>query len=504
MALTPKKVYALLKKYTDDSIAGGGISAGKNCVINSITPITGGNRVEFQWTLDNGTVKTDTMDVMDGEDGAPGADGHDGAPGADGLTPSISITTITGGHRVTVTIGTSSQYFDVMDGEKGEDGEPGQDGAPGVGVPTGGSQGPVLKKKSGTDYDTEWADESGGGSEHGIPSGGSEGQLLSKKTNDDFDVQWVDPESSTQEQSDWAETDTGDVSYIKNKPQNLVQDANYVHTDYNYDSTAKGIVDNVTTALSNKVDKNGTDRLMTAAEGTKLSGIETNAQVNVLEGVQVNGTDLTITNKKVNVNISGKADKVVGATSGNFAVLDSNGNLVDSQKSPSSYYLKNDTYSKTEVDNLISALKSGAFEVVSVLPTTDISTSTIYLLPKTVGTSTSNIYEEWICLDTTTTPATWELIGDTQIDLSNYVQKSSTVGLLKNNGSVDTNTYLTANDITGKANKSEMSVVDGTGADADKTTITLKDGTSATVLKSHQNINGKQDTIEISGKKVLI
>lgn len=49
--------------------------------------------------------------------------------------------------------------------------------------------------------------------------------------------------------------------------------------------------------------------------------------------------------------------------------------------------------------------------------------------------------------------------------------------------------------ISGKADKSEMSVVAGTGADADKTTITLKSGTSATVLTQHQNISGKQDTI---------
>lgn len=43
---------------------------------------------------------------------------------------------------------------------EGEDGEP---GTPGVGVPSGGTTGQVLKKASGTDYDTEWADESGGG-----------------------------------------------------------------------------------------------------------------------------------------------------------------------------------------------------------------------------------------------------------------------------------------------------------------------------------------------------
>lgn len=44
-----------------------------------------------------------------------------------------------------------------------------------------------------------------------------------------------------------------------------------------------------------------------------------------------------------------------------------------------------------------------------------------------------------------------------------------------------------------KAEKSEMSVTIGTGADADKTTITLKEGVSATVLNAHQDISGKAD-----------
>ena len=40
----------------------------------------------------------------------------------------------------------------------------GADGTNGVGVPAGGTTGQVLKKKSGADYDAEWANESGGGS----------------------------------------------------------------------------------------------------------------------------------------------------------------------------------------------------------------------------------------------------------------------------------------------------------------------------------------------------
>lgn len=61
--------YALSKGFTSESLLGGGSVVGKNVTISSITPIEGGNRVTFSYTLDNGTVKTSTMDVMDGKDG---------------------------------------------------------------------------------------------------------------------------------------------------------------------------------------------------------------------------------------------------------------------------------------------------------------------------------------------------------------------------------------------------------------------------------------------------
>lgn len=49
------------------------------------------------------------------------------------------------------------------------------------------------------------------------------------------------------------------------------------------------------------VAKNGTDRLMTAAEGTKLAGIAAGAQANILEIVKINGTALEIKDKSVNI-----------------------------------------------------------------------------------------------------------------------------------------------------------------------------------------------------------
>lgn len=73
--------------------------------------------------------------------------------------------------------------------------------------------------------------------------------------------------------------------------------------------------------------------------------------------------------------------------------------------------------------------------------------------------------------------------GIPSTDLSSAVQTSL--------GKADT----AVQDVSGKADKSEMSVTDGTGADADKVTIQLKSGTSATVLKTHQSITGKADKV---------
>ena len=68
--------------------------------------------------------------------------------------------------------------------------------------------------------------------------------------------------------------------------------------------------------LDTKVDKVSGKQLSTedytTAEKTKLAGIATGAQVNVIESVSVDGTALTITNKGVNVDLSGKVDKVDG------------------------------------------------------------------------------------------------------------------------------------------------------------------------------------------------
>lgn len=157
------------------------------------------------------------------------------------------------------------------------------------------------------------------------------------------------------------------------------------------------------------------------------------------------------------------------------------------------YYLKSDTYTKAEVQQLIAAIKQFTYQSVAELPTASASTmGIIYLVPSS-DPQAQNIKDEFITIDNGSeaqTRYTWEQIGSTAIDLSGYVTTSALNTALAN--------YTTTADLTtllsGKADKSEMSVTDGTGADADKTTIQLKSGTSATVLKSHQDISGKENS----------
>ena len=71
----------------------------------------------------------DTGVSATGPAGPTGAAGPKGDPGDDGVTPEITVTDITGGHRVTITDGSGTETFDVMDGAKGDTGNTGATGA---------------------------------------------------------------------------------------------------------------------------------------------------------------------------------------------------------------------------------------------------------------------------------------------------------------------------------------------------------------------------------------
>lgn len=85
-------------------------------------------------TMDDGTTSYTTGSIRgaQGPQGVQGDPGADGSDGADGFSPTVTVTAITGGHRVSVTDATTTHTFDVFDGINGTDGADGADGADGV------------------------------------------------------------------------------------------------------------------------------------------------------------------------------------------------------------------------------------------------------------------------------------------------------------------------------------------------------------------------------------
>ena len=89
-----------------------------------------------------------------------------------------------------------------------------------------------------------------------------------------------------------------------------------------------------------------------------------------------------------------------------------------------------DTTSKTligainELKQLISLIPQFSIDVVQTLPVSDISETTIYLVPSS-DPEQGNYYEEYIYVNNT-----WELVGTTAVDLSAYYTKLEVDGLL--------------------------------------------------------------------------
>ena len=162
--------------------------------------------------------------------------------------------------------------------------------------------------------------------------------------------------------------------------------------------------------------------LMSSTHYTKLEGIAAGAQVNTIEGVQRNGTDLTpdASTKKVNVEVP-----VLGiSVNGNAVTPDASTKIADITVPTKVSDLSND--SKFQTDTEVNAAIADAigdviqpdYQVVQSLPATGVK-GTFYLVPN--SGSGQNIYDEYIWIDGDPT-GHFELLGPRAMDLSGYVR----------------------------------------------------------------------------------
>lgn len=157
-----------------------------------------------------------------------------------------------------------------------------------------------------------------------------------------------------------------------------------------------------TEGLALKVDKVSGKELSTndytTTEKNKLGGIATGAQVNVIEIVAVNNTNLTPASKRVNITVP---TKVSGLTN------DSN--------------YQTQMQVEAIVASSIGELTGFEFVIVDALPPSG-AIGKVYLVP--IAGSADNGYEEWAWIN-----GAWERLGTTEIDLTGYWSKDELVAI---------------------------------------------------------------------------
>ena len=182
------------------------------------------------------------------------------------------------------------------------------------------------------------------------------------------------------------------------------------------------LISKIKTALGGKVDvvsgKGLSTNDYTSAEKSKLSGIASGAQANVIESVKVNGTALVPSSKAVEVSVPTKVSQLTN-DSGFQNATQVNTTIVGK-----GYQTQSQVQSL--INSAVGNITSIRYEKVSSLPTTG-SNGVIYLVSHSHGTQ--DIYDEYIWISDS---KAFEKIGSTDIDLSAYVKKSELTAITTN------------------------------------------------------------------------
>lgn len=112
-------------------------------------------------------------------------------------------------------------------------------------------------------------------------------------------------------QADWNETDENSDAFIKNKPANLVQDADYVHTDNNFTSDLKTKLEGIEEGAEVNYIKSVGNNLAVDAEGNLTVTIP-EATVTGVDDTTVNGMKLALDGTNVKLVDNGLAATLTG------------------------------------------------------------------------------------------------------------------------------------------------------------------------------------------------
>lgn len=396
------------KKFTSETVLGGGAVVGKNVTISSITPIDGGNKITFSYTLDNGTVKTSTLDVMDGAAGkdgktpVKGVDYKDGEKGDNGIGITSVAKTKTEGlvdtYTITFTDGSTFNY-DVTNGKNGKDGSGSSTGEENVieSIKVNGVAQTVAEDKS-VDITVPTVD---------------------------VDKNYVDTELAKKANTDHTHTTVNGHTVESNVPV----DAKFTDTVYDDSTIKEELTKKANTSDIPSLDRYVTDEELNA-KGYLTSHQDISGKVDKVKGKSLIA-DTEIERLKSVKNYDDTEIKTELEKKANSTDIPTK---VSGLQNDSNYQTDTDVTTtltpyatKTYVGEQISNVDHLKREIVTEIPKPETADkNTIYML-KIESVTGNDKYREYLLID-----GTVQCVGDTSVDLTDYAKTTDVDKKLNN------------------------------------------------------------------------
>ena len=267
------------------------------------------------------------------------------------------------------------------------------------------------------------------------------------------------------------------------------------------------VADNV---LTMSVTRTG----VSSANWSSLTDISESFQTVITNNALADGENLTETTNKLDAKILGLALEVVTNEATVATALQSLRTIIGLEENfsipTSSTYVAGQTNIVTAIDALESRLRSveslPTFDVVVLgdaeLPTASADTYHKIYLKTATGSATQNVYKEYITVRSGVEGAytySWELIGDTAIDLTGYLKTVTVNGKAYSNAS---GSSIDLGEVVNKVESGNSNQLTATSNTADGVNTVTITPVTATVTQATDTLSSDSDVALLKGDAI--
>ena len=253
---------------------------------------------------------------------------------------------------------------------------------------------------------------------------------------------------------------------------------------------------------------------VSSANWSSLTDISESFQTVITNNALADGENLTETTNKLDAKILGLALEVVANEAACAAALQSLRTIIGLEENfsipTSSTYVAGQTNIVTAIDALESRLRSveslPTFDVVVLgdaeLPTASADTYHKIYLKTATGSATQNVYKEYITVRSGNEGAytySWELIGDTAIDLTGYLKTVTVNGKAYSNAS---GSSIDLGEVVNKVESGNSNQLTATSNVADGVNTVTITPVTATVTQATDTLSSDSETALLKGDAI--